>query len=75
MDKYICFRLKELRLEKGLTQKELSKLTNFPISKLSKWERCVDYPELYELAMLGYIFDVKIQYIIGETKDKSSIQH
>lgn len=75
MGKYICCRLKELRLEKGLTQKELSELTNFPIRKLSKWERCVDYADLYELAIFGYIFDVKIQYIVGKTKDKSSIRH
>lgn len=63
-----------MRLEKGLTQKDLSTLTNFPIYKLSKWERCVDCADLYELTILSLIFNVKIQYIIGETNIKEPIK-
>ncbi len=62
---YVCIRLKELRLEKGITQKYLAQWLGVPVSKISKWERLIDYPDIVQIAQLGYYFDARIQYIQG----------
>jgi len=65
MSSFLCVRLKELRLEKKITQKELAKKLNVSISKISKWEQLIDYPNIVQIAQLSHFFDVTIQYIQG----------
>lgn len=60
-----CIRLKELRLEKGLTQRELAKLMNISVNKLRNLEKCTISPTLFELAGLSYYLKARIQYILG----------
>ena len=63
MSSYICVRLKELRLEKKITQKELAKILNVPVSKISEWEQLINFPNIVQIAQLSHFFDVTIQYI------------
>ena len=57
--------LKELRLEKGLTQEELAKQLNFSMSVVNKWENGKKNPSVDILKILAKYFDVTIDYLLG----------
>ena len=57
--------LKELRLEKGLTQEELAKELNFSMSVVNKWENGKKNPSVDSLKILAKYFDVTIDYLLG----------
>jgi len=63
MSSYICVRLKELRIEKGINKKELAKILNVSISKINRWEQLIDYPNIVQIAQLSNLFNARIQYI------------
>jgi len=65
MSSYICVRLKELRIEKGINKKELAKILNVSISKINRWEQLIDYPNIVQIAQLSNLFNARIQYIQG----------
>jgi len=71
MSKYLCVRLKVLRREKGLTQKEFAKLLNISVQKLSAWENLTQYPDAIQLSSLTYYLNARIDYILG----KSSVRN
>ncbi|MBQ7797719.1 MAG: helix-turn-helix transcriptional regulator [Clostridia bacterium] len=73
MRKYICVKLKEVRLEKGLSQKKLAELVKCSVYKIQRWEKCLSFPQLHELASLGYFLNVKIDYLLGESKYKKIV--
>lgn len=52
--------LKELRLEKSLTQEELAKELNFSISVVNKWENGKKNPSVDSLKILAKYFNVTI---------------
>lgn len=60
-------RLKELRLEKGLSQRQLSKNLNCEItpSALGLWERGKRIPNLDAVIILAQYFCVSLDYIAG----------
>jgi len=67
--------IKKLRLEKGLTQKELADTLHKAESTIGMWEqgrRELDYDSLKELADL---FDVSVDYLLGrvEIKDEKKV--
>lgn len=57
--------LKELRLEKSLTQEELAKELNFSMSVVNKWENGKKNPSVDILKILAKYFDVTIDYLLG----------
>ena len=57
--------LKELRLEKSLTQEELAKELNFSMSVVNKWENGKKNPSVDSLKILAKYFDVTIDYLLG----------
>lgn len=57
--------LKELRLEKSLTQEELAKELNFSMSVVNKWENGKKNPSVGSLKILAKYFDVTIDYLLG----------
>ncbi len=63
-------RIRELREEKELTQKQISKLLGVDISTYSAWERGRDLFPLKRLLILANIFEVSIDYITGQTDQK-----
>ncbi|WP_285017093.1 XRE family transcriptional regulator [Lactococcus garvieae] len=60
-------RLKELRKEKGYTQKELAKLIGFSYQNLQKYEKGIAKPLNKNLIKLSEIFGVSVSYLLGET--------
>ncbi|PLS07831.1 helix-turn-helix domain-containing protein [Neobacillus cucumis] len=60
-------RLKELRMLKGITLKELGKAVEFNYSNLSKIERGERKPNIDLLERLAHYFQVEISYFFRET--------
>ena len=58
-------RLKELRLERGLTLKDVSKDLQIPINTLSNYERGDREPKLETWELLADFFDVDQEYLVG----------
>ena len=60
-------RLKELRIEKGLSQENLSKELNYKISQsaIAMWELNKRIPNLDALIILAQYFGVSIDYLAG----------
>ncbi len=58
-------KIKELRTEKGLTQKELSKVLGIGQSTISEWEKGIYEPTASAIKMLAIYFDVSADYLLG----------
>ncbi len=58
-------RIRELRLENKLTQKELGKMLNVDFRTISFWETERYEPNLRQLEMICRIFEVSADFIIG----------
>ncbi len=60
-------RLKDLRIEKNITQQELGKLVNTSKMAVSHWEKGHSEPSISQLIILSNYFDVSVDYLIGKT--------
>ena len=58
-------RLRELRLEKGVTQSEIAKLLNMSKMAVSHWEQGDSEPSIEQLKVLARFFDVTVDYLVG----------
>ncbi|MBQ8657956.1 MAG: helix-turn-helix transcriptional regulator [Clostridia bacterium] len=58
-------RLKELRTEKGLSQKELAQKIGATYSAVSFWETGVNEPKISYVISLCKFFDVSADYLLG----------
>lgn len=58
-------RLRELRIEKGLTQEALAKEMNVSFNTVSDWENGKHEPDFTMLAKLAVFFEVTTDYILG----------
>lgn len=60
-------RLKELRTERGLTQRDLVKKINNKITQaaIAMWENNLRIPNLEAAAILAQFFGVSLDYIAG----------
>ena len=58
-------RLKELRLEKELSQSELSKQTGLSRSAIAFWELCERVPSAEAVVILAKYFGVSADYLLG----------
>jgi transcriptional regulator with XRE-family HTH domain len=65
-------KLKSLRLEKKLTQKQVADRIGLAISAISSYEASTRYPTYDTLVKLSYIFHVSTDYLLGIT-DKRTI--
>ena len=72
MNSLIIFnqRLKELRIEKQLSQKELADLVSTGQSSISAWERGEREPLAHQLVDLARFFDCSVDYLLGITDFK-----
>ena len=62
-------RLKDLRLEKKLTQKELALLLNLTSNSICEWEKGRSSPGIESLKKLSEIFECSIDYLVGNSDD------
>ena len=58
-------RIKELRKEKGLTQKQLAELVNKSETGLASWEQGLSEPSVNDIRTLCKIFGVSADYLLG----------
>ncbi len=58
-------RLKELRIEKQLSQKELADLLSTGQSSISAWERGDREPLAHQLIELAQVFECSVDYLLG----------
>ena len=58
-------RLKELRLEKGLSIQALAKEVKIGSSSLCRWENCQAEVKGSQLVILARFFDVSTDYLLG----------
>lgn len=58
-------RLKELRLEKNVSQLEIAKMLNMSKMAISHWEKGNSEPSIEQLKILADYFDVSIDYLVG----------
>lgn len=60
--------LKELRIEKGLSQQKLGEILGFCNQTISFWESGSREPDLDTLLKISYFFDVKIEELLEDNK-------
>ena len=61
-----CEKLKQLRIEKGLTQEQLAKELYISRSAVAKWEQGRGYPSLEMLEKIANIFNFSIDELLDE---------
>lgn len=74
-------RLKELRLEKNLTQKKVELLTGIKRSSIAQYELDEQLPPIDKLVQFAFLYNVSVDYICGidnrnirnVTKEKTEI--
>ena len=67
-------RIKELRKQRELTQKELASAIGVTSGCLSHWEQGTRFPEFESIKALSIFFDVSIDYLTGITDEKQDAQ-
>lgn len=63
--KIFAERLKELRAEKGIGQRNLSEILGLSNSSISYWENCKQEPTAGALFKLSKYFNVSTDYLLG----------
>lgn len=66
--------IRKMRIEKGLTQKEMAEIINLSDKTISKWERGVGLPDITILKKLSEIFGITVEKILeGELEENSYV--
>ncbi len=60
-------RLKDLRLEKELSQRQLAKLVNLSHNAIAQWENETRIPNAEAIVILAKFFSVTTDYVLGVT--------
>ena len=58
-------KLKELRIEKGLSQRKLGEILGFCNQTVSFWETGSREPDLDALVKIAHYFNVSVDYLLG----------
>ncbi len=67
-------RLKELRLEKGLNQKEFADMVDTTQRNVSNWENGNSEPDIQTLLKMSKFFEVTVDYFLGNTENLVKIE-
>ena len=59
-------RLKELRLERNLSQQTLGKIVNMSKMAISHWESGHSEPSIAQLIRLAEFFEVSVDFLVGK---------
>ena len=62
-------RIKELRKEKNLTQKQLAQSLNIAQSSISEWEKNAYEPTATAIKIIAIFFNVSADYLLGLEDD------
>lgn len=58
-------KLKEIRTEKGYTQRYISEIVNKTITAVCDWERGRTQPSIEDLITISKVFDCSVDYLLG----------
>ena len=72
---FLAERLKELRENKDLSQSELAEVMHISQSSISEYENGNQQPPLAMLTQLADFFNVNVDYLLGRTNIKISIEN
>jgi len=61
----ISIKIRELRKEKGLTQKELAKMLKTTDDSIYSWEKARSEPSIDFIIKLCDVFDISADYLLG----------
>ena len=64
-DNFFGIKLKELRIEKGLSQRKLGEILGFCNQTVSFWETGSREPDLDALIKISNYFEVSVDYLLG----------
>ena len=67
-------KLKKLRTEKGITQKELADQLHVTFQTISKWESDTNEPDISTLKELAKFYDCSVDYLINENEEDQKEQ-
>ncbi|WP_099467402.1 helix-turn-helix domain-containing protein [Konateibacter massiliensis] len=73
MIKGMADKLKQLRVENGLSQKEVSNILEVSPSIISGYETGERTPSLENLLALSYLYKCSTDYLLGRNQDKPSV--
>lgn len=59
--------LKHIRKTKGLTQEQVSQITNIPLGTLRRWEQGVNEPDMESIIKLAHLYAVSTDTILGSS--------
>lgn len=66
-------RIKELRTEKGMRQKDLAEKIGVSKAAVSLWERGVTRPDFYAVEKLCNLFDTTMAYLMGSDEGRYAV--
>ena len=61
-------RIKELREDLGLSQRQLAENTGITQVNISRWERALTVPNVLDLWTLAEYFNCSVDYLIGHVR-------
>lgn len=61
-------RIKKARIDYGLSQSEVAKITGIPRSSISKYENGAIQPDIEKLGMLAELYEVSVDWLLGINK-------
>ena len=65
-------RIKQLREEKNLLQKDIADLFDLSRSAITKWEKGLATPDYATLVKLADFYDVSTDYLLGRVSDRNN---
>lgn len=66
-------RLLELRMERGLSQREVAREFNVSQSTYNNWENANTQPSIEQLIGLARFFEVSVDYLVGNSDEAGTI--
>ena len=73
MEEKFSVRIKELRLERGLSQLQLAKILKYTQSNICEWEKGTVEPKADALLSIADYFSVSIDYLLGRTDEMGEL--
>ena len=64
-------KIKKLRTEKGLTQKDLADQLHVTFQTISKWEKDENEPDLATVRELAKLFGCSLDYLLSEDEEET----
>ncbi len=75
MEYEIGKKIKELRKEAGLTQKQLAKMLNKSETGFASWEQGLSEPSVHDLRLLCKIFEVSADDLLGLDEETNNLTY